>query len=196
MTKSIKIDSGLVHGLKNDDHNAFKELFDLYSNPLYKFSYTYLKSKDLAEDVVQEVFTKIWEKRKDLKTDTSFKSYLFTIALNSIRKQFNKAARLNAIKHDILNNFSSDKSDFDQKDTYQELLNKLEELVATMPKKRREVFIKKKFEEKSIKEIAKELDISAKTVEYHISESIKFLKKEFANLQIQGLVFFHLFVKQ
>ncbi len=196
LAKSIKIESDLVIGLKSDDHNAFRKLFELYSQPLFKFSLTYLKSKDTAEDVVQEVFTKVWYKRKELKTDTSFKSYLFTIALNSIRKHFNKASRLNEAKHEILIDFSANKSDFDEKNNYQELLDKLEELVNRMPEKRRQVFVKKKFEEKSITEISEELSISVKTVEYHISESFKFLRKEFKNLKIQGLIFFYLFVQQ
>ena len=55
---------------------SFKKLFDLYSKPLYRFSYSYLKSKEDAEGVVQEVFIKVWNRREQLKTNTSFKSYL------------------------------------------------------------------------------------------------------------------------
>ncbi len=88
--QNLYIEKNLVSGLKKDSHDSFKSLFELYSKPLFQFSISYLKSKEAAEDVVQEVFTKVWNKRKELKTDTSFKSYLFTIALNSIRKQFNK----------------------------------------------------------------------------------------------------------
>jgi RNA polymerase sigma-70 factor (ECF subfamily) len=65
-----------------------------------------------------------------------------------------------------------------------------------MPEKRRQVFIRKKLEEKSLKEIAAELDITVKTVEYHITEAMKFLKSEFEKLQVKGLIFFYLFLKQ
>ncbi len=186
----------LISGLKKDNHDSFRALFELYSQPLFQFSVKYLKSSEAAEDVVQEVFTKIWKNRKELKTDTSFKSYLFTIALNSIRKQFNKLSRLNQAKHDILFDFSQNKPGFDESEDYQSLLDKLNELINQMPEKRKQVFIKKKLEEKSIKEIAQELEISPKTVEYHITEAIKFLKKEFNNLQIKGMIFFYLFVKK
>ncbi|WP_394697582.1 RNA polymerase sigma factor [uncultured Sunxiuqinia sp.] len=71
-------------------------MFDHYSKILFQFSISYLKSKESAEEVVQEVFIKIWDNRKKLKTDTSFKSYLFTIALNSIRNSLiGKQNRLN-----------------------------------------------------------------------------------------------------
>lgn len=192
----LNIEKNLVSGLKNDNQDSFRSLFELYSKPLFQFSISYLKSKEAAEDVVQEVFTKVWNKRKELKTGTSFKSYLFTIALNSIRKQFNKLSRLNQAKHDILFDFSQNKPGFDDKDDYQSLLNKLDELIESMPEKRRQVFIRKKLEEKSLKEIAAELDITVKTVEYHITEAMKFLKSEFEKLQVKGLIFFYLFLKQ
>ena len=191
----LYIEKNLVSGLKKDNHDSFKSLFELYSKPLFQFSISYLKSKEAAEDVVQEVFTKVWNKRKELKTDTSFKSYLFTIALNSIRKQFNKLSRLNEAKHDILFDFSKDKTDFDDKDDYQSLLNMLDELIEKMPEKRRQVFIMKKIEEKSLKDIAQELKITTKTVEYHITEAMKFLKSEFEKQQVKGLIFFYLFLK-
>ena len=186
----------MISGLKKDNHDSFRALFELYSQPLFQFSVKYLKSAEAAEDVVQEVFTKIWKNRKELKTDTSFKSYLFTIALNSIRKQFNKLSRLNQAKHDILFDFSQNKPVFDESEDYQSLLDKLNELINQMPEKRKQVFVKKKLEEKSIKEIAHELDVTPKTVEYHITEAMKFLKKEFGKLQIKGMIFFCLFVKK
>lgn len=141
------------------------------------------------------MFSKVWIKRKTLKTDTSFKSYLFTIALNSIRKQFNKLAKFNEAKHEILFSHSNEQQGFDDRNDYQSLLSKLDQLIELMPEKRRQVFIKKKFEGKSLKEIGQELSISTKTVEYHLSEAMKFLKTEFEKLNIDGLIFFHLFLK-
>ncbi|MFV0593624.1 MAG: RNA polymerase sigma factor [Draconibacterium sp.] len=179
-----------------DDHDSFKELFELYSRALFQFSFSYLKSADAAEDVVQEVFEKVWVKRKTLRTDTSFKSYLFTIALNAIRKQFNKLSKLNEVKHELLFSHSQAKPTFDERDDYQSLLNKLDEIIGTMPEKRRLVFIMKKFEDRSLKEIGQILDISSKTVEYHITEAMKFIKAEFEKLNIGGLIFFHLFINK
>lgn len=192
--KKLNTESKLIIGLKKNDHDSFQQLFDHYSKPLYNFSLSYLKSKEAAEDVVQEVFIKIWNNKKDIKQNTSFKSYLFTIALNLIRKQFNKLSKKNELKHEILNNFSENKHEFDDNLNYQDLLDKLDELVDQMPEKRRQVFVKKKFEEKTLKEISAELSITSKTVEYHITEGMKFLKREFENLKLEGIIFFHLFI--
>jgi len=194
-TKKSNIDAFLVSGLKKDNNDSFQKIFELYSSPLFHFSLSYLKSKEAAEDVVQEVFIKIWNNRKVLKTNTSFQSYIFTIALNVIRKHFNKLSRQNEIKRDILIEFSKRKTEFDDYTNFNLLLDKLDLLINQMPERRRQVFIKKKIEGKSIKEIAEEFSITPKTVEYHITEAIKFLKKEFEKLQINGIIFFYLFIQ-
>lgn len=185
----------LLKGLKNGDHSSFHQLFNQYSQPLFRFSLGYLKSTEAAEDVVQEAFLKIWNKRKDIDTAKSFQSYLFTIALNVVRKHFNKLAGVNQLKHDILAFLSENPERFDTQDDYGELVEMLESLINQMPEKRREIFCAKKLEGKSQKEIAEAFNISTKTVEYHITEAMHFLKKEFEKLQIKGMVFFHLFVK-
>lgn len=190
----INIEPKILKELKNGNHTAFEEVFNHFSKQLFQFSLKYLKSEQAAEDVVQEVFVKIWDNRKSIKTDTSFQSYLFTITLNSIRKYFNHLSRLNEMRHDVLFDLSGMNAEFDDRTNYQFMLDKLDEFIRQMPEKRRKVFIKKKIEEKSLKEISEELNITTKTVEYHITEAMKFLKSEFEKLQVQGMIFFHLFV--
>jgi len=192
--KRPNIDADLIARIKKDDHDSFQKLFERYSLPLFRFSLSYLKSEEIAEDVVQEVFIKIWNRRKEIRNDTSFQSYLFTIALNAVRKHFNKLSRQNELKHDILAGFSENEPGFDDDLRYSSLLEKLDEFIGRMPEKRREVFIKKKMEEKSLKEIALECGITPKTVEYHITEAMKFLKTEFEKLKVNGIIFFYLFV--
>ena len=77
-----------VYNLSKGNLLAFNTLFNEYSGRLYRFAYGYLKSEDEAEELVQEVFTIIWEKRAELKEELSFKSFIFTIAFNIIRKHF------------------------------------------------------------------------------------------------------------
>jgi RNA polymerase sigma-70 factor (ECF subfamily) len=177
-------ESELITGIIDGDHDCFRTIFDRYSKPLFVFSIGYIKSKEDAENIVQEAFMKIWNNRKKLKPDTSFQSYLFTIALNLIRKYFNKSARLNQLKHDILSDASENNLNFDDRNDYQQLLDNLEELIGKMPEKRKVAFLKKKIDEKSLKEISEELAISTKTVEYHITEAMKYLKKEFGKIHL------------
>jgi len=187
LQRKFNTESELIIGLIKGDHEYFRAIFDRYSKPLFVFSMGYLKSKEDAENVVQEAFLKIWRNREKLKPDTSFQSYLFTIALNLIRKYFNKSARLNKLKHDILLDASENKLNFDDRNDYQLLLDNLEELIGKMPEKRRAVFVKKKIEEKSLKEISEEMSISTKTVEYHITEAMKYLKEEFCKIGVKML---------
>jgi len=191
----IPIESKILMELKKGDHSAFEKIFERYSKQLFQFSLRYLKSEAVAEDIVQEVFIRIWNNRSEIRTNTSFQAYLFTITLNSVRKYFNQQSRLNEVKHGILFESSGFRPDFDGESNYQFMLDKLELLIREMPEKRREVFVKKKLEEKSLKEISDELGITPKTVEYHITEAMRFLRNEFEKLQIQGMIFFHLFVR-
>lgn len=185
----------LLQGLKKSNHESFRQLFNRYSKPLYSFSRQYLKSGELAEDVVQEVFIKIWDRRKDIDTGKSFQAYLFTIALNTIRKHFNKLAEVNKLKYDIVLDFSEQPDRLAEHENFEEMLVMLEKFINQLPEKQRQIFIRKKLEGKSQKEIADEFKITVKTVEYHITEATKFLKKEFENLRMGGLIFFILFVK-
>lgn len=174
----------LINGLKNGNHSSFKKLYDLYASQLYNFSYKLLKSKDAAEDIVQETFIKIWHKRSDLKLKGSFKSLLITIALNDIRASFNKISRENRLKNDLLFHLSNNSEKYSAGDGYEELLTVLEEIISRLPEKRRTIFIKKKIDGIKAKEIAAELSVSEKTVEYHVAQAMKFLKSEF---QVQGI---------
>src|SRR5665647_947302 len=100
--RTIKNESQLVHNLSKGNLLAFNTLYKNYSGRLYRFALGYLKSEDEAEELVQEVFTIIWEKRKDLKEELSFKSFLFTIAFNIIRKHFRTKVYLSEyLKTDI-----------------------------------------------------------------------------------------------
>jgi RNA polymerase sigma-70 factor (ECF subfamily) len=191
----VSFDSILLNKLKRGDHNAFEKIFEQYSEQLYQFSFSYLKSKEASEDIVQEVFIKVWNNRKQIKTNTSFQSYLFTITLNAVRKHFNKLAKSNELKHDLLIGFSGKREEFDEFSDYQSLLDKLEDLINQMPQKRKEAFIKKKIEGKSLKEISEEMSITTKAVEYHITEAMNFLRSRFEELKLQGLIFYHLFLQ-
>ncbi|PKQ45368.1 RNA polymerase sigma factor [Confluentibacter flavum] len=95
MGKLIKNDINteklLVKELKNSNEKAFRKLFDSYRNDLYKFSLSMVCSKDYAEEIVQDVFMKVWIKRESLNPEMSFKSYLFIITRNKNIKFLKKA---------------------------------------------------------------------------------------------------------
>lgn len=194
---SIKsdIDPTLLYSLKNGDHHAFERLFEKYAHQLFVFSLTYLKDEDEAQEVVQEVFLKIWLNRMTLKTDTSFQSYLFTIAFNSIRKLFNRKAKNDQYKLTLIDDLDDGQDLVDYENNYQLITRKLEQFIEEMPEKRKDIFIQRKKLGKPVKQIAEEMEISIKTVENQITEAMRYLKQRFEKELPGGLLFFVLFLE-
>ena len=167
-------ESQLVHNLSKGNILAFNTLFKVYSGRLYRFAFGYLKSEVEAEELVQEVFTIIWEKRLDLKEELSFKSYLFTIAFNIIKKHFRTKCYLFEYLKNEINTVQDMQTT--QQVNYDSLYLYLTELVNRLPQRRKVIFIKSRFYGQSIKEIAEELKISHKTVENQLTDALKFIR--------------------
>lgn len=184
----------LVASLKRGSMSAFESLFSSYSQKLYRFSFAYLKSETEAEDLVQEVFLKLWENRAGLITGTSFQSYLFTIAANAIRKSFKKNVRLEKFRIDIFEFLSIENPALEDQPGFEILLSKLDTLISQMPVRRQEIFLKRKKEGKSVSTIAIEMGITDKTVENQITEAMNYLRKAFREDKIAGEIFFLLFI--
>lgn len=185
----------LIKSLSKGDPFAFEEIFSRYSNKLYQFSLSYLKSEADAEEIVQEVFLKLWERKKELKTETSFQSYLFTITLNFIKKHFNRKARADQYKHELVTQFSGENNQMESSITYQDLLNRLEILIGQLPEKRKQIFIERKQNDKPVKQIAEELGITPKTVENQLTRALNFLRSELKKEHLGDLLFLHLFIR-
>lgn len=181
-------ESLLINGLNKGNHDSFRQIFEIYASDLYSFSMKYVKSKGVAEEIVQDTFIKLWDKREAVKTEGSFRSLLITIALNSIRKHFNLLARENDIKDELLVALTEESEEYNEDDNYNELVNKLQGLIDQLPPRRKEVFHKKKILGMKAKEIALELDITVKTVEYHVAEAMRFLKKEFGSIGADNII--------
>ncbi len=184
-------ESELVKALSNGDIKAFNELFQLYGQRMFRFANGYLKSVSDAEELVQDVFMKIWEKRANLKENLSFKAYIFTIAFNIIRKHFVKIALDNKYLEQLVN----DDTDLNtiQNIDYQSTKNLLDNLIEQLPPRRRDVFIKSRLEGLTVKEIAKELGTSPKTVENQLGEALKFIRSHMGKDDLGVLIFFILF---
>ena len=188
------IDYLVVNDLKNGDLKAFDDLFGKYSPRLYNFSIKYLKSAEEAEEIVQEVFMYIWEKREGLKPESSFNSYIFTIAYNIIKKYFIKKAHENAFKDDLIYTLLQQENRLDQVIDYKLLLEKVEKMVDALPSRRKEIFIKRKYEGLSVKQIAAEMGISPNTVENQLVSAQKSLLEGLKKEKLSGMIFFVLFV--
>ncbi|MCU4154396.1 RNA polymerase sigma-70 factor [Carboxylicivirga sp. A043] len=164
----------LVKKLSKGEIKAFDQLFELYSSKLYAFAMKYLKSDVDAEGLVQEVFIKVWKKREELDSNKSFKSYLFTIAFNQIKKQFEKRqliyGMVDALAPELADN-STERGIF-----YRSVLHQVIDLLNELPEKKRKIFEMSRFEGLPSKEIAQRIGLAPKTIDNQISEVIHYLK--------------------
>ena len=186
-------DGDLLNELKSSSTFAFRVLFDKYSKKIYAFSLSYLNSKEEAEEIVQEVFLKIWKVREKLSTQKSFESYLFTIAknaiLNTIRKSnYHKAFLEYAKLHPNKNILLDEELDFN------ELNRAYKKSVENLSERRKEIFLLSREKSMSNAEIAKQLGISVKTVENQMTSAFADIKKSLRSLGFSGIIFFELFL--
>ena len=188
----IQNESKLIKSLSKGNLIAFNTFFKEYSPRLYRFAFRYFKSDVEAEEIVQEVFLKIWEKRSDLKEELSFQSYLFTISFNMIKKHFR--SRVHLIKY--IESETNNKIDLQtiQRINYNSLYQHITKLTEQLPERRRTIFIKSRFEGQSVKEIAKELKISHKTVENQLTDALKFIRTRLKSESVPALLFLTLFL--
>ncbi len=183
----------LIDRLKNGDTKAFDTLFSIYGPRLYAFTNGYLKSRFDSEEVVQEVFLTIWRKRKDIDLSLSFKSYLFKITYHHILEAFNKVRKRDAFKQEMMEQAVPFTNDMEERLDYQMLLDKVDGIIKTLPARQQEIIIMRKKEGIAVKEIARQLDISPKTVENHLSEALRSLKNDLKEEGFSGLLLFSLF---
>lgn len=189
------IEKTYLSALKKGDVKAFDKLFANYGKRLYHFAYGYLKSREEAEEVVQEVFLRIWKTRKDLKPELSFKAYLFKIAYNYILELFKHVNRQQAYKHQILSETVDFTNDLNERLNYQLLLEKVDKIIDKLPERQKEIIIKRKKEGLPVKQIAAQLNIKPKTVENHLTEALKKLRTGLGKEDVSAMLFFCLFLE-
>lgn len=166
----------LIVALKKGSKSSFTALYNKYWSRVYNFSRLYLNRREAAEEIVQEVFVKLWEAREFLNENENFKGFLFIITRNLIFNQSRKYLNEDFYKVSVLNALEesySIESEIDAKDLYL----RIDLLIKELPPQRQLIFNLSRKEYKSYKEIALQLNISEKTVERQISEAIKFLRK-------------------
>lgn len=169
-------DKFLVESLIEGNNRAFRILFEKYKNDIYKFSLGFLGSKTYAEEIVQDVFLKIWIKRESLNPDLSFKSYLFTIARNQNLKFLQKAANHLKLRDEIFYKRERCSNSTDLHIREYEMKIVKEDAMNRLPPKRRLIFEMSRNEGKSYEDIAEELGISLSTVRNQMSKALETLR--------------------
>lgn len=166
----------LISELKNHNEKAFRTLYDTYSQDIYRYSLSILKSKELAQENVQEVFLKVWLRREKLNLEQSFKSYLFTIARNQAFNFLNKAANDLILREEIFykSQKSFDQGDYSIREADCKRLKK--QAIKQLPPKRKLIFKMSRKQGKTYDEISQELGISVNTVKSQMSKALESMR--------------------
>lgn len=161
------------------NQKVFEKIFNLHAKNLKRFIFSKTRDEDLAEDIIQDTFVKIWEDCEKVFFDT-VKSYLYTIANNLF---------LNIIKHNKVVQIHQEnfvKTSTNESPEFmlleEEFLLKLEKTIADLPEKQREVFLLNRIEKKKYKDIAIQLDISVKAVEKRMHGALLVLREKIGNI--------------
>lgn len=185
----------LVKNLKKGDVHSFDEIFKTFNKRIYFFSFSYLKNKEEAEGIVQEVFLSLWKNRTKLKVKSDFQAYLFTITFNTIKKRFRTLERekkhLGAYSLSV--HVRDDNSDPEKE--YAHLNQLLEKSLEQLPPRQKEIFLLSKKEGLTAEEIAIKLEISKRTVENHLFRAKTFLKGSLLDEGLLTVLFFCLFIQ-
>jgi RNA polymerase sigma-70 factor (family 1) len=152
-------------------------LFRQYYGPLCSHAARFVYSKQVAEDLVSEVFFQFYRTKSYKKITTSFNHYLFRSVRNEcytyIKREFNKTDAINVTDENCI---SSKEQQPDAEIHYNNLSRKINETIDELPAQCQRVFLMSRFENMKYHEIAQELNISPKTVEVHVSKALKYLR--------------------
>jgi len=186
----------LVKLLKKGDIAAFNDIYKMYCHKLHRFVLMYLKQDEDAEEIVQEVFVKIWESRSKIDIYASFESFLFTIAYNStislLRKRMSENKSREYLKS--LQQIDSEDQVIDEI-RFKELNHQIHSLLEQLTPRQREIFLLSREDGLTHKEIAEKLDISENTVNNHLVTILKFLKSHIDNSLAVNALFMCLFLQ-
>ncbi len=185
----------LIRNLRKGDVFAFEEVFKKYNRKIYSFSISYLKNKEDAEGVVQDVFLSLWRKRVDLKDQHNIGSYLFTITYNAVRKHFRQLSRERKHIEDYGKIIQVDDDSTRADIEFGNLMDIAKAAINQLPTKQKTVYQLSMQEGLTSMEIAKKLGISRRTVENHLHRAKAYLKKVFSDNKLITLLFFWLFIQ-
>ena len=168
-------DSELLLLLKQNDEHAFEELYDRHAPKVRSIAYSKTNSKEGAQEIVQETFMRLWERRSSLVID-NLPNYLAVAVkyqvINYIKKQISVEKH-----HEFYRTFTKVSAEETlQAVELKNLYDELEKGISRLPKKTQVVFKLNRLEHKSIAEISEKLNLSQKAIKYHITRSLKELK--------------------
>ncbi|WP_437917709.1 RNA polymerase sigma-70 factor [Sphingobacterium sp. LRF_L2] len=176
----ISVDIALLDRIRENDTSAYTALFKKYWRPLYQAAFQVLRDEHRCEDIIQEVFMQLWDKRQDLHIEKSLNAYLYAIVRHKVFFEITKNKSRKEVFENLPERLSLDTPDRNVE--YSETVETINGLIAQLPQRCKEVYILSREKAMSHKQIAEKLGISTKTVENQLTKALKpirFLMKNF-----------------
>lgn len=171
-----------IENIQKGDEESFEFLFKKYYLPLTRFAWRYVNSKAIAEELVQELFTNLWDKRKFLDTTGSVRSYLYKSARN---------LSINHLKHqDVKNRYDKlwttqkeyTEIEFNDKIREQQIRNAIATAIEELPSRSKMTYKLHRYDGLTYEEIANVMEVSVKTVESQMTRTLKILRERLSYL--------------
>ncbi|AUP81585.1 RNA polymerase sigma factor [Flavivirga eckloniae] len=169
-------DSALINALKKGESKAYTFLAENYHHKLCVYAYSLTNDSDLAEDIVQNVFIKVWKRRSNLKNNFSIKNYLYKSVYNEFIDQYRKFRPVVSLEKKHIDALSYIVEKEDEK-TLETLITLVKQEIENLPPKCKQTFLLSKQEGLTNIEISEYLNISIKSVEAHITKAFSILRK-------------------
>lgn len=170
----------IVGAIRAGNERIFEETFRKYYQSLCNYANSILKEMDEAEEVVQNLFLSVWEKRSELEISISLKSYLYRAVHNHCLNRIKHLKVREEYQQYAVNFYDASYESVSQTVMKNELEQKIEEAIRKLPEQCRLIFRMSRFEELKYHEIAEQLELSPKTVENQIGKALKILRVELA----------------
>lgn len=163
----------VITQLRQGSKEAFEIIFKKYAPKIHAFTSRYFSDQEDCEEIVQEVFIRLWKNRESIGKTETFEGFLFTIAKNHIYNVLKRKAHQKAFKDYYLSQRPKASYSIDDEQNFTELFVVIKAITKSLPEQRRKVFIMSRFEGYSNKEIASQLGISVNTVETHVKLTLR-----------------------
>ncbi len=177
---------------QDDAAKGYELLFRRYHRALCSHAVRFVYSKETAEDIVEDVFLNFWNQQLQSKITTSFRAYLYVSvrnrAFNYLRWEFKNDSDIDEIPEIMLNQVLEETPQTMLQ--YDELFDKIEKSITTLPPQCQRVFLMSRFENKKNREIAEELEIALKTVESHLVKALAQMKSSLEGYLLSTLLIF------
>lgn len=166
----------LIYRVSKGDADAFSKVYELYKDKVFAFAYTLTKSRETAEEVVQDVFLKLWERREQVRIEYSFAAYVKKVTYHQVIDFFRRAKKDQSLQEKLIRQMKEIRNSGEEFVLGRELDKVYKQAIEQLPPQQKKAFLLSREEDLSYEEIAQRLGISRNTVRNHLADAMKSIR--------------------